>query len=465
MEQIIKNLKAIEDKHQQEMKFIKEEKFTPEYFKKSTCRWKNGYEMRLSEFGDACRKKWEAFNEEMKQFDTLIVDMKDFDKNDIVKRDKKFHRRVKQDGWLMGNCRMCGNGKGISFPEHIWEAIKGWAVEDYAVPKRMGHRSFKIGKIYKFTDYDLGTPTTWKYRFDGLTPSGQGRFAKHMGGFTFADPKRVRLRTTKYKNKYPKQMKRFNMALYGSGDIDRMDFQELIRYFTATLFGAERWCSEESLRRKYGPNNGKWERSDELVNRLKYRNPPVSYRKDQYWEYMDYELARDWFYVNITKMWKRLCDNFKCLHKKRNIDKIINMIPPEGLLDVFERLFFNRIDREDVANAEGKTICRVPVYDRGDNIGDEDFDAREDYIKRHTTEYSNHTYGGWCYENKETIMEFLRVVKEAMAMITSRTRKYRGSRFYCQQIVLSDNERSKVNEYFNQNEILSADVSIIGNGM
>ena len=126
--------------------------------------------------GERSRENYYQMKKDLSSMDALVAFMNM--KADVAMDHSNaiFQAQVKRDGYMMGNCRFVGKGKGIHFPEHIWRLIMDFAICDCAVPPEIP-KTFKLGKSYQYI--------TWRdvregpiYTYIGSTASGLAKFRK-----------------------------------------------------------------------------------------------------------------------------------------------------------------------------------------------------------------------------------------------------------------------------------------------
>ena len=145
----------------------------------------------VRQLSEDSRMRYYNLNKDLSKMDDLVKYMNHkadvaMDHSNII-----FQAQVKKNGYMMGNCRFVGKGKGISFPDGIWKIIKAFAIPDCAVPPVLS-KNFRAGKYYQhYCSYNKRYEGP-SFRFCGYTNSGQGKFRK-LEGDTLSVVKRVRL--------------------------------------------------------------------------------------------------------------------------------------------------------------------------------------------------------------------------------------------------------------------------------
>lgn len=130
----------------------------------------------LEDMGERSRENYYQMKKDLSGFDDLVKYMNMRADAAMDHSNAIFQAQVKRDGYMLGNCRFVGKGKGIHFPEHIWRLIMDFAICDCAVPPQLP-KKFKIGRDYQYLNWrDRREGDIFTYM--GSTNSGLAKFRK-----------------------------------------------------------------------------------------------------------------------------------------------------------------------------------------------------------------------------------------------------------------------------------------------
>ena len=98
----------------------------------------------LEDMGERSRENYYQMKKDLSGMDDLVKFMNMRADVAMDHSNAIFQAQVKRDGYMLGNCRFVGKGKGIHFPEHIWRLIMDFAICDCAVPPEIP-KTFIVG--------------------------------------------------------------------------------------------------------------------------------------------------------------------------------------------------------------------------------------------------------------------------------------------------------------------------------
>ena len=130
----------------------------------------------LEEIGERSRENYYQMRKDLAGMDDLVKYMNHKADAAMDHTNSIFQAQVKKNGYMMGNCRFVGKGKGIHFPEHIWRLIMDFAICDCAVPPEIP-KTFKLGRDYQYLNWRDEREGD-KYTYIGSTASGLAKFRK-----------------------------------------------------------------------------------------------------------------------------------------------------------------------------------------------------------------------------------------------------------------------------------------------
>lgn len=390
------------------------------------------------------RMRYYNLKKDLSKMDDLVKYMKH--KADVAMDHSNsiFQAQVKKNGYILGNCRRVGKGRGISFPDGIWNIIKSFAIPDCAVPPVLS-KNFRINNLYQYyCKYNkrLEGPL---YRFCGYTGSGLGKFRK-TGSDTI---KRVRLTRKPACPKMPDDFTNNNILNRVPNYNNRFEVTSHVMFGTAYKF-LEVYCKNGGGLFVWRTNSGysdiwekdcAWGQELEDLRKICYINYAADDLRNNMRDVMDYSAGRTILDVfdknNLKTYWIEIINRniaeikrrYLWLYKKGNGDEL-DACNYENNREYWDYVFINKY---------------IKIAQKGwqwddtymNRIGLTDEDRRIKALNHHTMRDEGNRIG--------------KIFSKYLIKINDRKRKYCRQQTNIQTIQLA--AKGAVTDFFDDNEL------------